>query len=83
MPASSPDEASTRERLIAGAYQALMTAGAAWISYASSSLIGLREGFWAAISAIVVMHADFTAPARYEGDAELLGWVRDKCSSSS
>jgi uncharacterized membrane protein YgaE (UPF0421/DUF939 family) len=61
MPASSPDESSPHERLITGARQALMTAGAAWISYSSSSLIGLHEGFWAAISAIVVMQADFTA----------------------
>jgi uncharacterized membrane protein YccC len=86
MPASSSDEASTRERLIAGAYQALMTAGAAWISYASSSLIGMREGYWAAISTIVVMQADFTATEtsardRFIGTAMggLIGWACALC----
>lgn len=49
MPASSSAPAPTRKRLIDGTRQALMTAAAAWISYASSSLIGLREGFWAAL----------------------------------
>jgi uncharacterized membrane protein YccC len=60
MPVSNPPS-STRERLADGTRQAIITAAAAWISYASSSLIGLREGFWAAISAIVVMQADLTS----------------------
>jgi uncharacterized membrane protein YgaE (UPF0421/DUF939 family) len=58
-----------------------MTAAAAWISYSSSSLIGLRQGFWAAISAIVVMQGDLTstessARDRFVGTAigGLIGW---------
>jgi uncharacterized membrane protein YgaE (UPF0421/DUF939 family) len=86
MPASSPASPATRDRLIAGTRQALMTAAAAWISYASSSLIGLREGFWAAISAIVVMQADLTstessARDRFIGTAigGLIGWACALC----
>jgi uncharacterized membrane protein YccC len=82
MPVSSSEPSPTRERLGAGIRQALMTAAAAWISYASSSLIGLREGFWAAISAIVVMQADLgstesSARDRFIGTAigGLIGWA--------
>lgn len=63
-----------------------MTASAAWISYATSSLIGLREGFWAAISAIVVMQTDLTgtessARDRFIGTAigGLIGWICGLC----
>ena len=80
MPVSNAPS-STRQRLIGGTRQALITAAAAWISYASSSVIGLREGFWAAISAIVVMQADLTstessARDRFIGTAigGLIGW---------
>jgi uncharacterized membrane protein YgaE (UPF0421/DUF939 family) len=58
-----------------------MTASAAWISYATTSLIGLREGFWAAISAIVVMQTDLagtenSAWDRFVGTAigGVIGW---------
>jgi uncharacterized membrane protein YccC len=85
-PTSSSAPPSTRERLIAGTRQTLMTAAAAWISYASSSLIGLREGFWAAISAIVVMQADLSstessARDRFIGTAigGLIGWACALC----
>jgi uncharacterized membrane protein YccC len=80
-PSSSSAPLSTRERLLGGARQALMTAAAAWISYASSTLIGLHQGFWAAVSAIVVMQADLTstessARDRFVGTAigGLIGW---------
>jgi uncharacterized membrane protein YccC len=85
-PASGSGAPSTQERLIAGIRQGLMTAAAAWISYASSSLIGLREGFWAAISAIVVLQADLTttessARDRFVGTAigGLIGWACALC----
>jgi len=47
-----------RTRMAGGLRQALMTAAAAWISYESTRRVGLREGYWAAISAIVVMQAN-------------------------
>jgi uncharacterized membrane protein YccC len=47
-----------RTRILGGLRQALMTAAAAWISYESTKRVGLREGYWAAISAIVVMQAN-------------------------
>jgi uncharacterized membrane protein YgaE (UPF0421/DUF939 family) len=82
MPASSPEPLSLHARLVLGARHALMTASAAWISYATTSLIGLREGFWAAISAIVVLQTDFTdtensAWDRFIGTAigGLIGWA--------
>ena len=46
-------------RITGGLRQALMTAAAAWISYESTNRLALREGYWAAISAIVVMQANF------------------------
>jgi len=59
-----------------------MTAVAAWIAYGSSSLIGLREGYWAAISAIVVMQTDLAGTRtagrdRFFGTAvgALMGWA--------
>ncbi len=47
-----------RARILGGLRQGLMTAAAAWISYESTKRVGLREGYWAAISAIVVMQAN-------------------------
>jgi hypothetical protein len=44
-----------------GARQAVLTAVAAWVSFASSTLFGLREGYWAAISAIAVMQSEIAA----------------------
>lgn len=59
-----------------------MTAMAAWIAYGTSSLIGLREGYWAAISAIVVLQADLpdtrnAGRDRFFGTAlgALSGWL--------
>jgi len=82
MPDSSPDQSSARACLPTGVRLAAMTAAAAWISYASTSLIGLHEGFWAAISSIVVMQSDLTgteksAYERFIGTAigAVIGWV--------
>lgn len=81
MPDSEPEKLPLRPRLVMGARQALITAAAAWIAYASTSVFGLREGFWAAISAIVVMQSDLTetensARDRFIGTAigGLIGW---------
>lgn len=86
MQTPDPDDLPLRTRAAAGLSQALMTAAAAWISYASSSLFGLHEGFWAAISAIVVMQSDITAAVkssrdRFVGTAigALIGWA---CASN-
>jgi uncharacterized membrane protein YgaE (UPF0421/DUF939 family) len=58
-----------------------MTAGAAWASYGTSSAVGLHEGYWAAISAIVVMQSDLSATEnagrdRFLGTAigAVIGW---------
>ncbi len=56
-PAATP---SIRDRVRLGARQAALSAAAAWIAYESSAHIGLKEGYWAAISSIVVMQADLT-----------------------
>jgi len=83
---SSPEASSLRARLVLGARQAVLTAGAAWISYSSTALLGLREGYWAAISAIVVMQADLittksSARDRFIGTAigGLIGWGCAAC----
>jgi uncharacterized membrane protein YgaE (UPF0421/DUF939 family) len=82
MPDFDPDALPLRARLAMGARQALMTAAAASIAYASTSVFGLREGYWAAISAIVVMQSDLTdtensARDRFIGTAigGLVGWI--------
>jgi uncharacterized membrane protein YgaE (UPF0421/DUF939 family) len=76
----------TRTRLAAGTRQALLTAAAAWVSYETSSLIGLREGYWAAISAIVVMQSDLTDTQNSGRDrfigtivGGLIGWGCGAC----
>jgi len=57
-----------------GARQALLTAIAAWVSFASSSLFRLHEGYWSAISAIVVTQSEleqteFSGRDRFVGTA--------------
>jgi uncharacterized membrane protein YccC len=89
MPDSSPpgpDDLPLRARLALGARQGLMGAVAAWTAYASASLIGFREGYWAAISAVVVMQSDLstartTARDRFIGTAigGLVGWACALC----
>ena len=78
----SPDDLPLRPRLLTGLRLGAMTAVAAWICYASTSLLGLHEGFWAAVSAIVVMQSDVTTTVksgrdRFIGTAigGVLGWV--------
>jgi uncharacterized membrane protein YgaE (UPF0421/DUF939 family) len=58
-----------------------MTAVAAWASYGTSSAVGLHEGYWAAISAIVVIQSDVSATKnagqdRFLGTAigAVIGW---------
>lgn len=46
-------------RVVAALQDAALTALAAWLSYTTSSLIGLQEGYWAAISSIIVMQSEF------------------------
>ncbi len=79
MAAESGQEFSAR--LVTGLQQALMTAVAACISNATTALVHLPDGFWAAISAIVVMQTDLAATAnsgrdRFIGTAigGLIGW---------
>jgi uncharacterized membrane protein YccC len=86
MPDSSPDASAPRARIVLGARQGILTAGAAWICYASTALLGLHEGYWAAISAIVVMQADLittksAARDRFIGTAVggLIGWGCAAC----
>jgi uncharacterized membrane protein YgaE (UPF0421/DUF939 family) len=58
---TDPKEIPWREQARTGAKISLITALAAWISYAVSSSFGLKEGFWAAISAVVVIQQDLAA----------------------
>lgn len=46
-------------RLMAGAHQGVLSAGAALIAYLPTQPLGLREGFWSAITAITVVQAEF------------------------
>jgi uncharacterized membrane protein YccC len=75
-----------RARLLTGVRQGLITGLAAWISFDTSTLFGLREGYWAAISAIVVMQADLATTKnsgrdRFIGTAlgGLVGWGCAAC----
>jgi len=81
-PVGEPSTHGVRTRIAAGLRQALMTAAAAWISYESTKRVGLREGYWAAISAIVVMQANLddtrhSARDRFTGTAigGLIAWI--------
>ena len=71
-----------RERARVGLKLGLMTGIAAWCAYAASSLMELKEGYWAAISAIVVLQQDLSATRgsardRFIGTAigGLIGWL--------
>ena len=46
-------------RVVPALQDAALTALAAWLSYTTSSLVGLQEGYWAAISSIIVMQSEF------------------------
>jgi len=87
MPDSKTTATSTAPaRVGTAARQAMVTAAAGWLSYSSSTLIGLHEGYWAAISAIVVMQSDLTDAKnsgrdRFIGTAigGLVGWGCAAC----
>jgi uncharacterized membrane protein YgaE (UPF0421/DUF939 family) len=71
-----------RERIAAGLAQGAKSGVVAGICYWSSSRVGLHEGYWAAISSIVVMQADLestvgAAHDRLIGTAigGVLGWA--------
>jgi uncharacterized membrane protein YccC len=72
----------TRAQITAALRQALMTAAAAWFSFETTTWVGSRDGFWAAVSAIVVMQSDLigtrnSARDRLVGTAigALTGWA--------
>jgi uncharacterized membrane protein YgaE (UPF0421/DUF939 family) len=82
MPDSSPERSLVRARIWSSARLALMMAIAAWISFVSTSMIGLPEAFWAPISTVVVMQSDLTATENSARDrfigtviGALIGWV--------
>jgi uncharacterized membrane protein YgaE (UPF0421/DUF939 family) len=58
--------------LAAGASSGLKTAIAAWLSYVSAQAVGLHEGYWAAISAVVVLQGDLPS-TRTSGRDRILG----------
>ena len=59
-------------RVVPALQEAALTAAAAWISYSTSSLIGLQEGYWAAISSIIVTQSEFKL-AEISGLARFVG----------
>jgi uncharacterized membrane protein YccC len=52
--------------------QASVTAGAAWLSFVTTQWFGLHEGYWAAISAVVVLQTDLPT-TRQSGRDRLIG----------
>ena len=77
-----PSAASFADRIRLGIPLAIMTTLAAWAAYSSSSLVGLREGYWAAISAIIVMQSQVSSTRnagriRFLGTAigAVIGWL--------
>lgn len=50
-----------RQRLRDGGEHAVMATAAALLAYLPTQVIGLREGFWAAITAIAVVQSEFGA----------------------
>ncbi len=85
-PAPSSAPTPLKARFVTGARQGFITAAAAWISYSTSVLFGFKEGYWAAISAIVVMQADLSTTKnsgrdRFVGTAlgGLIGWGCAAC----
>ncbi len=63
-----------RARLGTSGQAALKTASAAGLSYISAAAMGMKEGYWAAIAAAVVMQADL-ASTRNAGWDRFLGTV--------
>lgn len=60
------------DRMSAGAQQALLSALGAVVAYLPTQALGLREGFWGAITAIAVMQTEFGA-ARNTGRDQVIG----------
>jgi uncharacterized membrane protein YccC len=50
---------SLRHSLAAGLQHGLISAGAALVAFLPTQMLGLREGFWAAITAIAVVQTEF------------------------
>jgi uncharacterized membrane protein YccC len=80
-PLDAPPAPAWRETLRAGASSGLKTAIAAWLSYVSAQAVGLHEGYWAAISAVVVLQGDLPSTRssgrdRFVGTAigGVIGW---------
>lgn len=61
-----------RERLIRGFMQGLISATAAIVAYIPTQALGLREGFWAAITAVAVVQRD-AASARNSARDQFAG----------
>jgi uncharacterized membrane protein YccC len=59
--AQNSKELPFRARLTGGTVQGLMSAAAAIIAYLPTRPLGLREGFWASITAIAVVQAELSA----------------------
>ncbi|HEY2685195.1 MAG TPA: FUSC family protein [Steroidobacteraceae bacterium] len=76
---SASEPIGLRERLRIGFKLGLMTGLAAWCAYAASSLVGLKEGYWAAISAIVVLQQDLTS-TRGSGRDRFIGTAIGGCA---
>jgi uncharacterized membrane protein YgaE (UPF0421/DUF939 family) len=71
-----------RDSLRTGAGSGFKTAVAAWLSYVSAQAVGLHEGYWAAISAVVVLQSDLPSTRisgrdRFVGTAigGVIGWA--------
>ena len=60
------------DRLQGGAQQALLSSLGAVVAYLPTQALGLREGFWGAITAIAVMQTEFGA-ARNTGRDQVIG----------
>ncbi|SHK30275.1 Fusaric acid resistance protein-like [Roseomonas rosea] len=63
---------SLGQRLQGGLSQALLSAGAAVLAYLPTQALGLKEGFWAAITAMAVVQTELVA-TRNSGRDQLAG----------
>jgi uncharacterized membrane protein YgaE (UPF0421/DUF939 family) len=59
--AQTSKELPLRSRLAGGTAQGLMSAAAAILAYLPTQPLGLREGFWASITAIAVVQTELSA----------------------
>src|SRR5262249_49337910 len=49
-----------RCRLVSGAHNGVMAAGAAVLAYVPVQMLGLSQGFWSAVTAIAVVQSEFS-----------------------